>query len=192
MPHHMLSFPVGYRKFEERGFHTPSGKIELYSSILEQTGNDPLPDYTEPPGSPINAPELAEKYPLILTTFRHRVYEHTEYRQIASLRRLLTEPLLEINPVTASDLGVKEGDRVWIETPKFSNRVEARAKLVPQLHPRVVASLFGWWFPEKPSPEHGCFESNINSIIDNGPPYEPINGNYQARGILCRVGKASS
>jgi len=53
----------------------------------------------------------------------------------------------------------------------------------------VVAFLFGWWFPEKGAPEHGCFESNINTVIDNGPPYEPINGNYQARGILCRLGK---
>lgn len=188
-PHHMLSFPVTYRKFEERGFGTPSGKIELYSSILEQAGHDPLPYYVEPPQSPVSTPALARDYPLILTTFRSRVYEHTEYRQIAPLRKLLPEPLIEINPKTASHFGIEEGDEVWVETPTVRSRVKGNARLIPQLHPRVVAFPFGWWFPEKPAPEHGCFESNINTIIDNGPPYEPINGNYQARGILCRIRK---
>jgi len=22
--------------------------------------------------------------------------------------------------------------------------------------------LLGWWFPELPGPEHGCFDSNVN------------------------------
>jgi anaerobic selenocysteine-containing dehydrogenase len=189
MPHHMISFPVSYRKYEETGFRTPSGKIELQSSILEGAGYDSLPHHMEPPESPVSTPDLAEKFPLILTNFRHKAYEHTEYRQIAPLRNLLPEPLIEINPITASQLGIHEGDEVWVETPKFSSRVKARADLVHELHPRVVALLFGWWFPERPGPEHGCFEANVNAIIDNGPPYEPINGNYQSRGVLCRIGK---
>jgi anaerobic selenocysteine-containing dehydrogenase len=119
-------------------------------------------------------------------------YEHTEYRQIDPLRALLREPQLEINPQTAARLGIAEGDAVWIETSRLKHRVTAKARFESQLHPNVVASLFGWWFPEKPAPEHGCFDSNINTIIDNGPPYEPLNGNYQARGILCRVGKAEA
>jgi hypothetical protein len=62
-------------------------------------------------------------------------------------------------------------------------------RYVDGLHPRVVSMLVGWWFPEKPGPEHGAFESNINTIISNDPPYDPINGNHQARAILCRIGK---
>jgi anaerobic selenocysteine-containing dehydrogenase len=191
-PQHMISFPVSYRKFEERGFRTASGKIELYSSRLKEAGQDPLPYHLEPPQSLVSTPQLAKEYPLILTTFRDRAYEHTEYRQINPLRKLLADPQIEINPMTASQFGIEDGDEVWIETPNINSRVKGKAKLIPGLHPRVVASLFGWWFPEKPAPEHGCFESNINTIIDNGPPYEPINGNYQARGILCRVGKVST
>jgi anaerobic selenocysteine-containing dehydrogenase len=185
----MISFPVSYRKYEETDFRTPSGKIELKSSILEGAGYEPLPHHIEPPESPVSTPDLAEEFPLILTNFRHKAYEHTEYRQIAPLRELLPEPLIEINPITASQLGINEGDEVWVETPKFSSRVTAKADLVHELHPRVVALLFGWWFPEKEAPEHGCFEANVNAIIDNGPPYEPINGNYQSRGVLCRIGK---
>ncbi|MBE0558255.1 MAG: molybdopterin-dependent oxidoreductase, partial [Proteobacteria bacterium] len=37
--------PIRYKKYEERGFRTPSGKVELFSSILEKFGYDPLPHY---------------------------------------------------------------------------------------------------------------------------------------------------
>ncbi|MBW2656559.1 MAG: molybdopterin-dependent oxidoreductase, partial [Deltaproteobacteria bacterium] len=81
-----LSVPMRYRKFEERGFNTPSGKVELYSSIMEKYGYDPLPYYQEPPESPLSTPELAQDYPLILTTGgRTPYYFHSEYRQIPSL-----------------------------------------------------------------------------------------------------------
>jgi len=115
------------------------------------------------------------------------VYINSELRQITSVCKELPEPLIEINPETAKELEIREGDEVYIERPGFKDKVKVKAKFVPELHPKVVACLSHWWFPEKPSPEHGCFESNVNSIISNGPPYDPINGNHQARAILCRV-----
>ena len=44
--------PLRYRKYEDRGFDTPTGKIELYSTRLEELGYEPLPTYREPPESP--------------------------------------------------------------------------------------------------------------------------------------------
>ncbi|HXK53186.1 MAG TPA: molybdopterin-dependent oxidoreductase, partial [Hyphomicrobiales bacterium] len=41
--------PFRYRKYEEKGFKTPTGKIELYSTRFEEMGYDPLPHYEEPP-----------------------------------------------------------------------------------------------------------------------------------------------
>ena len=38
----------GERAYETKGFGTPTGKVEIYSGILEKLGYDPLPDYTEP------------------------------------------------------------------------------------------------------------------------------------------------
>jgi len=64
-----FTVPLEYRKHQARGrFMTPSGKVELYSQYLESLGYDPLPHYEEPPESPLSTPELAEKYPLVLTT----------------------------------------------------------------------------------------------------------------------------
>lgn len=54
--------------WEKTGFPTPSGKIELYSTVLEKLGHDHLPHYEEPPESPVDKPELARKFPLILNT----------------------------------------------------------------------------------------------------------------------------
>lgn len=63
-----VKVPFKYRKFEVDGFKTPSGKIELYSTRLEQMGYAPLPSYEEPPESPVSRPEVAKDYPLVLTT----------------------------------------------------------------------------------------------------------------------------
>ena len=48
-----------YRKYEKRGFKTPTGKLELYSTRLEAMGYAPLPYYEEPPESPLSTPEVA-------------------------------------------------------------------------------------------------------------------------------------
>jgi anaerobic selenocysteine-containing dehydrogenase len=57
-----------YRKYVERGFRTPSGKVELYSPRMQQHGYEPLPTYKECEESPVILPRLAEKYPLYLIT----------------------------------------------------------------------------------------------------------------------------
>ena len=40
--------PPKYRKYEREGFRTPTGKVELYSTLLEKHGYDPLPGFKEP------------------------------------------------------------------------------------------------------------------------------------------------
>ena len=39
----------GFKKYEKVGFATPSGKVELKSSVLESLGFDPLPYYRPDP-----------------------------------------------------------------------------------------------------------------------------------------------
>jgi anaerobic selenocysteine-containing dehydrogenase len=188
-PEHAVVFPVEHRKYTKRGFATPTGKVELYSTILAEHGYDPLPFHQEPPQSPLSTPELARQYPLILIQSRHIAYESSEYRQVASLRRLVPEPELELNPDTAAAQGIQEGRMACLQTPLLPWWVRARARFLPGLHPRVVSLLHGWWFPEQAGPEHGCLEANANAILSNNPPYDPINGNYQVRAVLCRIRK---
>ena len=41
-----------------RGFNTPTGKVEFYSTIMEKLGYDPLPYFKEPNESPYSTPQL--------------------------------------------------------------------------------------------------------------------------------------
>ena len=92
------------------------GKLSNDSSKLEAMGFDPLPYYVEPPKSLYSTPGLFKEYPLIITTgARTEGYFHSEGRQIESLRKLNPDPLLDIHHDTARNLGITDGDWVWIK-----------------------------------------------------------------------------
>lgn len=183
--------PPKYEKHEACGFDTPTGKVELYSTLFEKHGLDPMPEYQEPPESPFSTPELARDYPLILISGgRHIAYFHSEGRQISALRKLSPEPEIEIHPETARALGLEESDWIWIETPRNKDeRTSFRVRLTEGIDPRVVHVPHGWWFPEKPGPEHGCFDANINVVLTADAPRDPVCGSVPTRGTLCRVSK---
>ncbi len=171
------------------GFETPSGKIELYSSYLEEIGHDPLPVHKEPPESPYSSPELTKDYPFVLTTgIRSPVYFHTTYRQVPWLREIHPDPIVRINLQTGEKLGINDGDWVWIESPR--GRCKQRAMLTLGLDQRVVLTEHDWWFPEKPAPEYGVWESNVNLLTDSEPPHDPCLGSSPARSLLCKIYKA--
>ena len=50
--------PPKYQKYRQTGFATPSGKVELASSVLADLGFDPLPYYRELPVQPDEFPYL--------------------------------------------------------------------------------------------------------------------------------------
>jgi hypothetical protein len=52
-----------FQKYKKNGFATPSKKMEFVSSILAETGYDPLPIYTEPKLSPRSTPDVAKEFP---------------------------------------------------------------------------------------------------------------------------------
>jgi anaerobic selenocysteine-containing dehydrogenase len=185
-----------YKKYEKGllrtdgkpGFATPTGKVELYSTILEKCNLDPLPYFEEPPESPVSTPELAEEYPFILTTgAKTPVFFHSEHRQIPSLRRINPEPITEIHPDAAAKLCIKEGDWIYIENRY--GRCRQKARLTERIDPRVVHSQHGWWFPEKSGPEpslFGVWESNINLLLPAGMVGKSGFG-YPFKAQICRV-----
>ncbi len=181
--------PMQYRKYEKDGFHTPTGKVELYSTAFAEQGYNPLPTYREPPESPVSTPELLKDYPYILYTGgRHIEFFHSEGRQIPALRRRVPDPLVEMHPETARQENIKDGEWVWLETPQVrGERVRLKAKITDDIQPGMVHARHGWWFPEKPAPEHGCFESNISVVITDEPPREEICASVRTRGTLCRI-----
>ncbi len=178
--------PMRYRKYLERGFATPTGKIELYATRLEAMGYDPLPSWHEPPESPVSAPDVAKDFPLVLTSgARIPFFFNSEHRQIRNLRKAHPDPIVEIHPDTAAPLGIANGDWVWIETRR--GKIRQKARVTDEIDPRVVHVEHGWWFPEEEGPEHGVWTSNANLLTSNEPPYDPAMGTYQLRALLCRI-----
>ncbi|MFH1651529.1 MAG: molybdopterin-dependent oxidoreductase [Chloroflexota bacterium] len=186
-----VSVPRQYKQYEESGFRTPTGKAELYCTTFEKYGYDPLPGYKEPPHSPISTPELMKDYPLVLISgARYIEYFHSMGRQIPTLRRRVPDPVIEVHPETAKRLGLRDGDWVWVRTPQIpSERVRLKVTVTDGIDPRVVHAAHGWWFPEKPAPEHGAFDSNISITLDDDPHGEPVCGSVPVRGTLCRIDK---
>jgi len=186
----LISQAKQYRLYEINGFPTPSGKAEIYSSELKERGFDPLPTYREPPETPYGDPELVKEYPLVFTSWKPAPYRHSGGRQIASLRGSHPEPLTYINPKTAHELGIRDGDWVCIETKR--GRIKQRATLSTVVDPRVVGIDYAWWFPEQGSSDlYNWAESNINILTDDRPPFNREVGSANLRGILCKVYKAS-
>lgn len=177
-----------YRKHETEGFPTPSGRVELLSSVMEKLGLPPLPVYTEPPLSPVSTPGVAGEYPFILMTGNKVLpFFHSEGRQIESLRRLHPDPLLDLHPQAAGKLGVGEGDPVSVVTPR--GRARFIAHLDAGMRPDVVHAEHGWWFPERPGPDHSWRESCANLLFGH-ENYDCNCGAESLKASLCRVEKA--
>jgi anaerobic selenocysteine-containing dehydrogenase len=187
-----------YRKFAEpkdgtfQGFSTPTRKIELYSEIMLENGYPPLPEYVEPLVGPVSRPDLAERFPLILTCAKHNLFCESQHRALPSLRRHALDPEVELHPLAAQARRIGGGDWVTIETPGGS--VRARAKLNETLAPDVVCGQHGWWqaCAAIGAPGYDAFSSegaNLNLIIGN-EAIDPISGSVPHRAYLCQVRRA--
>ena len=174
-----------YRKYEKEGFPTPSGRVELVSSVMARGGRPSLPVYAEPPLTPLSRPELVKEYPLILMTgCKILPFFHSEGRQVPSLRRLHPDPLVDVHPDTAEGLGLAAGQPVYVVTPH--GRVLFTVHLDDRLHPDVVHAEHAWWFPERPGPDHGWRESCANLLFGH-ENYDPECGAESLKCGLCRL-----
>jgi anaerobic selenocysteine-containing dehydrogenase len=153
---------------------TPSKKIELYSQTLADAGYDPIPVHKEPTQSKVSRPELAEEYPLILNTGARTVeYTHWQLKNIRELRELAPDPVAELNPATAGEYKVRDGEWIVIETRKGSIKVKASSTL--DMMPGVINVLHGW-----------SGDQNQN-LLTQSEPRDPVTGYPELRAIACRI-----
>jgi anaerobic selenocysteine-containing dehydrogenase len=172
------------REYKINDFRTPTGKVEIYSAQAAEFGYSPMPYWRDVS----NIPSVTKEYPLILTNAKEDAYFLTGYKQVASLRAMKPEPIVEMHPDTAKSMGLKEGSWIFIETDK--GRVKQRLSYDPDLDPRIVMASFGWWFPEEKTGVFGWDRSNINVLTRSEPPYDPGIGTSDLRGIPCRIYEA--
>ena len=100
-----VTYPKSYERHQKGQFEfkTPSKKVELYSTLLEKFGFDPLP-------RPMAPPETTAEFPLILMGGRKSLeYVHTAGRQIRLLRRRVPDPTIEMSPRPLRKKGLPMG-----------------------------------------------------------------------------------
>jgi anaerobic selenocysteine-containing dehydrogenase len=172
-----------------RGFATPSRRIELYSETFLEHGYAPLPDFVEPAIGPVARPDLAARFPLVLTCAKSTLFCQSQHRALPSLRKRALDPTVALHPEAARARGFAHGDWVAIDTPEGS--VRARARLNADLDPRVVVGEHGWWqgCAALGAPAYDPFGpegANFNLLIGSDT-LDPISGTASHRAYLCEI-----
>jgi anaerobic selenocysteine-containing dehydrogenase len=179
-----------YRKFEKGllrsdrkpGFNTPSGKVELVSTMLQTYGYDGLPVYVEPTEGPLGSPELYKKYPLVLNTgARLQSAFRSQHLNIPGLLKLQPKPQVLINPVDAEARGISDGSKVWVESPR--GQVGVWAKVTEDVMTGQVELNVGGGGPIQAQEWR---DANANFLTDP-ENRDPISGFPVYKALLCEV-----
>ncbi|MCP4756203.1 MAG: molybdopterin-dependent oxidoreductase [Proteobacteria bacterium] len=173
---------INFRNYEEVGFATPTGKVELYSTMLEELGFDPLPYYRE-------SPETSDQFPLrLFVGVREPTFFQSGQRQVESLRRHNPEPHTFISESTAQKYGLSNEDPATIET--CNGEIEMKVKIRKDMPDDVVRVPHGWWLPEDEiSPLSGAFKHSDCVLIPDSEEYlDKEQGIPLLRGVPCRIG----
>lgn len=187
------------------GFHTTSKRCEPYfdgNILLGQTGKvdgtgtmapssveyEPLPYYTEPFESPLTDTE----YPYVLTQGRLPAFHHGTLRNAPYMRELYPCPETWINPETAMEIGIEDGDWLWLESRR--GKTQGRARVTKSVQPKVIYQE-RFWNPElldSEDPSQAWKAFNINLLTQNNDecPFNDVYGTYTLRGITIKISKA--
>ena len=178
LPRSGTPLEVDVREPEERGylgsgFGTPTGKVEFVSTILEDTGYEGLPVYREPYWSPVSTPDLAQRYPLVLTSGgRSKTYTHSQGRQLETLRSREPDPRLQISASDASARSIGDGDEVRLSSPLGA--ITLTAWITDVMPPGIVSAPHGW------------AGADVNLLIPDAG-LDPISGFPPFKSSLCQV-----
>ena len=136
--------PYREKKYRETGFPTPSGKVELVSSVVaryaKEYGLDPLPSYRS--CAQLFPQYCGPEYPLLMNTGARRPqYMHTRTYRMRWLAELEPTDLLDIHPQDAAQYGLTDGGRARVTTP--SGSITATVHCTATVHPGAVHMYHG-------------------------------------------------
>ena len=174
----------GLRKDGQPGFETPTGKFEIWSTIFDEYGYEPLPKYIEPAEGPLGNPKLAGEFPLVFNSgARPQTDFRSQHHGIKNLVKDNPEPTVEMNTGDAAERGIKNGDMVEVRTAR--GRVPFRARVTDDIVQGAVECNFGGGTPVGPK---AWQEWNVNELTDISN-YDRISGFPVYKALLCDVVK---
>jgi anaerobic selenocysteine-containing dehydrogenase len=122
-----------YQKYAEidpqtgrpRGFQTPTGKIEIYSTRFAKAGYAPLPGMKETGDSSANRGQTSDEYPLMLTSFRLVQFcNHSTatFPACGDSARAALDP-------SGNRCALNIQDQEWVRLETAAGRIRLKAKL---------------------------------------------------------------
>ncbi len=168
-----------FEKYQETGFKTPTGLVELSLSRADSLEVSSLPDYN--PEQSSQDPE----YPLILTSAKDRYFLHSSYRWVEQLRRKSSVPRVQIHPETAKYYGIQDDGQVIIETPE--GQIIQYATITDRILPGVICAAYGWWFPEKGQNQGYDWQKANYNMLTSTQSLGREFGTPDLKGLACRI-----
>ena len=167
---------------EKNPFPTPSGKIEIYSSIMaawDMPELPPIPKWVEP--FEILSDPLAKRYPLQLITPHGKRRANNQFDSIPWLREVEPQTVW-ISIADARSRGIRNGDLVRV----FNDRgvLALPAQVTRRLMPGVVqVEANAWWKPD----ENGIDRGGCANVLIRDDP--SIGGHFCYNTCLVEVCK---
>jgi thiosulfate reductase / polysulfide reductase chain A len=127
--------PIMWDRLNGLQLKTPSGKIELVSSLMENAGIPSFPRY-----EPVQTPPDESSFRLLVG--RTAVHTHVSTQNNPYLNELVPENELWIHSSAAARLGIKNGDYVEVASSVGAGRI--KAKVTEFIHPESVFMLHGF------------------------------------------------
>ena len=192
------NFPDGIPQHREPLYSPRPDLVEKYPTHDDVKVLWRLPTLFKSLQEKVVADKVAEKYPLILTSGRLVEYEGggEETRSNPWLAELMQDNFVEINPKTAADRGVREGEYVWVSTPTGA-KLRVKARVTEGVGPDTVFVPFhfsGWWegqdmLPYYPEGAHPIVRGEaVNTATTYG--YDRVTMMQESKTTLCQVAKA--
>ncbi len=145
-----VKLPLPEAPFADGGFPTPSGQC-----LIDAPGLG-VPDFVPNHESARSTPALARRYPLAMISPPARNFLNSSFVNVASLRDIEGEPLVEIHEVDAVPRGIADGATVRVFNDRGSYL--CKAKLSTRARPGVVNALGIWWR------KLGLAGTNVNEV----------------------------
>ncbi len=169
---------------------TPSGKVEIYSERLARIAErfsyapdqeiPPIPRYVRE-GEGVDSP-LRERFPFQLIGYHCRQRTHSSFANVEELNAVAAHEM-QMNPIDAQDLGVRNGERVLVES--LRGAIVIAVRVTPRIMPGVLAVPQGAWHRADMGGDRIDYGGCINTLT-SARPTALARGNAQNT-VLARV-----
>lgn len=174
--------PILWDRRDGLKFKTPSGKIELESSLLKEAGFPSLAEFQPPPE--LNPGEFR------LIFGRPAVHNHAHTMNNPLLHEILPENTLWIHPQAAQQLGLSDGAMAEVENQ--GHHAQGRVSITPFIHPEAVFMYhgFGRTIPlQTRAYKRGMADQRLQKGFLTR--YDPVGGGNRLTECVVRVSKAA-